>query len=184
MVMQLRPTNGGFQRLIRTTPFILGFLKGEGPEGSKRINPRIGAPMTDIHAEYKNALHRLFAKESAENEEERRIRRGLPAYTEAEFKERVQYYLDRIPYKLFKMRYNSFCRYFGHLIRLGWVKKTGYTEPSALQDDYPKAPPRVFYKITLKGRKASAKEIADHIQTLYHYSRAQRSAKRNSYYRA
>ena len=30
-------------------------------------------------------------------------------------------YLSRIPYKLTKMRYSSFTRYFGHLKRLGWV---------------------------------------------------------------
>jgi len=182
--MELRPTNGGFQRLIRTTPFILGFLKGEGPEGSRRINPRIGAPMTDIHVEYKNALHRAYAKDAVECDEEKRINRGLPAFSEAEFNERLQHYLDRIPYKLFKMRYSSFCRYFGHLKRLGWVKESGRTEPSAVQDSYPPAPSRVYYLITPKGRKASAKETADPIQTLYHYSREQRSAKQHSYYRA
>jgi hypothetical protein len=165
MVELLRPTNGGFQRLIRTTPFILDFLKGKGPESSRKINPSVGAPMTDIHAEYKNALHRIFARETVEKEEERR-------------------YLSRIPYKLFKMRYASFTRYFGHLKRLGWVKESGRTEPSTIQDSYPPAPSRVYYRITSKGRKASAKEIADPIQTLYHYSREQRSAKRHSYYRA
>ena len=183
MVRDLKPVNGGFQRLLRTTPFILDFLKGKGPEGSRNIDPRVGAPMTDIHAEYKNALHKIFARETVEKEEEQRIGKGLPAYSEEEFKEREQHYLDMIPYKLFKMRYSSFCRYFGHLKRLGWVKESGYTEPSTLQDNYPPAPSRVFYIITIKGRKASAKEIADPIQTLYHYSRAQRSAKRNSYYR-
>lgn len=80
--MEVKPTNRGFQRLIRTTPFILEFLKGKGPEGSKKIDPKIGAPMTDIHAEYKNALHRIFARETVEKEEEQRIRRGLPAYSE------------------------------------------------------------------------------------------------------
>ncbi len=184
MVELLRPTNGGFQRLIRTTPFILGYLKGEGPEGSRRIDPRVGAPMTAIHAEYKSALHRIFARETVEKEEKQRIRRGLPAYSEEEFKEREQHSLSRIPYKLFKMRYASFTRYFGHLKRLGWVKESGRTEPSTVQDSYPPAPSRVYYRITPKGRKTSAKEIADPIQTLYHYSREQRSAKRHSYYRA
>jgi len=184
MVMQLKPVNGGFQRFIRTTPFILGSLKGEGPEGSRRIDSKIGVPMTDIHFEYKSALHRAFARDAVEKEEERRIRRGKPAYTEEEYNERLDYYLSRIPYKLFKMRYSSFTRYFGHLVRLGWVKKSGFTEPSTFQDSYPQAPPRVFYRITEKGRKASTKEIADPIMTLYHYSRKQRSAKRNSYYRA
>lgn len=182
--MDIRPTNGGFQKLIRTTDFILRFLEGEGPEGSRKIDPKIGAPMVDIFFEYKNALLRLFSREIVEKEEERLIRRGKPAYTEEEYNERYEYYLNRIPYKFFRMKYPSFTKYFGHLIRLGWVKRSGYTEPSAIQDNYRKAPPRVFYRITEKGRKASAKEIDDPIQTLYHYSRAQRSAKRNSYYRA
>ena len=183
MTVQIRPTNGGFQRFIRTTPFILGFLKGEGPEGSRRIDPKIGAPMTDVHAEYKSALHRAYATDAVERDEEKRINRGLPAFSESEFNERLQHYLDRIPYKLFKMRYSSFCRYFGHLKRLGWVKESGRTEPSAIQDSYPPAPSRVYYRATPKGRKASAKEIADPVQTLYHYSREQRSARRHSYYR-
>lgn len=184
MVTELKPTNSGFQRLIRTTPFILSFLKGEGPEGSKKIDFKIGAPMTDIHFEYKGALHRLYAKNVVEIEEEKRILQGKPAYTEEEFNERLNHFLNKIPHKLYKMRYSSFCRYFGHLVRLGWVEKTGYTERSTVQEAYPPAPPRVYYKISKKGRKASAKEIADPIQTLYHYSRAQRSAKRHSYYRA
>lgn len=184
MTLDIRPANGGSQRFIRTTPFILAFLKGEGPEDLKKIDPKIGAPMTDIHAEYKSALHRAFARDAVERDEEKRINRGLPAFSEAEFNERFQRYLDRVPYKLYKMRYSSFCRYFGHLKRLRWVKKSGMTEPSALQDSYPQAPSRVYYLITSKGRKASAKETADPVQTLYHYSREQRSAKQHSYYRA
>jgi hypothetical protein len=97
MVMQLKPANGGFQRLIRTTDFILRFLKGEGPEGSQKIDPKIGAPMTDIFSEYKSALHRLFSTEAVEKEEESFIRRGKPAYTEAEYNSRLEYYLGHIP---------------------------------------------------------------------------------------
>lgn len=140
--------------------------------------------MTDIHFEYKSALHRAYARDAVEREEEKRIARGLPAFSEEDYNERLDHYLSRIPYKLFKMRYSSFTRYFGHLIRLGWVKKTGFTEPSAIQDSYPEAPSRVYYRITSKGRKASRAQIADPVMTLYHYSREQRSAKRHSYYRA
>jgi hypothetical protein len=182
--MEIRPRNGGFLRPFGTTWFILEFLKGNGPEGSKRIDPRIGAPLTDIHFEYKKALHRAYAKEAVEKEEERRFRKGLPAYSQDGYNERLQYYLSRILYKLLKMRYSSFCRYCGHLKRLRWIKESGRTEPSAIQDFCPDAPPRVFYRITQEGRKASAREIADPIQTLYHYSRVQRSVRRCSYYRA
>ena len=95
--------------------------------------------------------------------------------------EQLRYFLDRIPYKLLKMRYASFTRYFGHLKRLGWVEETGKTEPSAIQEDYPPAPPRVYYCLTDAGKEASVAEISDPVMTLYHYSREQRSAKNLSY---
>ncbi|GAH40324.1 unnamed protein product, partial [marine sediment metagenome] len=164
-----------------TAWFIIEFLKGSGPGESKHIDPDIGAPMTDIHYEYKSALHRAHARDAVEREEEKRIRRGSRAFTEEEYNERLQYYLSRIPYKLLKMRYSSFTRYFGHLKRLGWVEETGKTEPSAIQDDYPPAPPRVYYRPTDAGKKASMAEISDPVMTLYQYSREQRSAKRSRY---
>lgn len=182
--MELRPTTGGFVRPFGTAWFIIESLKGNEPEGSKRIDPDVGAPMTDIHFEYKSALHRAHARDAVEREEERRIRREQPAFSEEEYKERLEYYLSRIPYKLLKMRYSSFTRYFGHLKRLGWVAETGKTEPSAIQDDYPPAPPRVYYRLTEAGKRASMVEISDPIMTLYHYSREQRSAKNRFYIRA
>jgi hypothetical protein len=181
MALPVRPTAGGFLRPFGTAWFIIEFLKGNAPEGSKKIDPHEGAPMTDIHFEYKSALHRAYARDSVERDEGRRIRQEKPAYTEEEYGERLDYYLSRIPYKLLKMRYSSFTRYFGHLKRLGWVKETGKTEPSAFQDDYPPAPSRVFYRLTTLGKKASADQISDPVMTLYQYSRAQRSAKRNQY---
>lgn len=179
--MELRPTTGGFLRPFGTAWFIIEFLKGNAPEGSKQIDPGIGAPMTDIHFEYKSALHRAYARDTVEREEERQIKQGLPAFTETEYRERLEYYLSRIPYKELKMRYSSFTRYFGHLKRLGWVMETGKVEASAIQDDYPPAPSRVYYRLTDAGLKASIAEISDPIMTLYHYSREQRSAKIHSY---
>jgi hypothetical protein len=179
--MKLRPAIGGYQRPFRTAWFIIEFLKGKGPAGSKRIDPSTGAPMTDIHFEYKSALHRAHAKEAAEMDEERSIKRGHPAFTEKEYAERLEYYLRRIPHKLLRMRYASFTRYFGHLKRLGWVEETGKTEPSAFQDDYPLAPSRVYYRLTEAGWKARTAEVSDPVMTLYHYSRKQRSAKNRLY---
>lgn len=185
MVTKLRPGLGGFLRPFGTAWFIIEFLKGNAPQGSKRIDPDIGAPMTDIHFEYKSALHRAHARDAVEREEERRIRRGQSAYTEEEYARRLEYYLGRIPYKELKMRYASFTRYFGHLKRLGWVEETGRTERSAIQDDYPPAPPRVFYRLTGAGWKAPLIEVSDPLMTLYHYSREQRSAKiPRHYYKA
>jgi len=53
--------------------------------------------------------------------------------------------------------------------------------PSTIQDDYPSAPSRVFYRLTDAGWKASIVEISDPVMTLYQYSREQRSAKRSRY---
>ncbi|MFA4835025.1 MAG: hypothetical protein WC749_02995 [Dehalococcoidia bacterium] len=182
--MDLKPMNGGFLRPFGTAWFIIEFLKGNGPEDSTRIDPEIGAPMSDIHFEYKSALHRAHATDSVQKEEERRISKGQPAYSEEEFDARMHYYLKRIPYKLLRMRYASFTRYFGHLKRLGWVEETGKTEPSAIQDFVPQAPSRVYYRLTETGKKASPAEISDPLITLYHYSREQRSSKRRSYSKA
>jgi hypothetical protein len=179
--VNLRPERGGFLRPFGCGWFIREFLLGRGPEGSRQIDPEVGAPMTDIHFGYKSALHRAHARDAVEKDEERRIGRGQPAFSEEEYAERLDYYLNRIPYKLLKMRYSSFTRYFGHLKRLRWVEETGKTEPSAIQDDYPPAPSRVYYRLTDAGRRASMAEISDPVMTLYHYSRAQRSAKNRLY---
>jgi len=179
--MDLRPVLGGFIRPFGTAWFIIEFLKGNGPEDSRQIDPSVGAPMTDIHFEYKSALHRAHARHAAEREEEKRIKKGRPAFSEEEYAERLQYFLSRIPYKLHKMRYASFTRYFGHLKRLGWVEVTGKTEPSAIQDNYPPAPSRVFYRLADAGWTASMAEISDPVMALYQYSREQRSAKRSHY---
>ena len=182
--MELKPITGGFIRPFRTTHFVIQFLKGNGPEDSKRIDPEEGSPMVDILAEYKSALLRAFARDAVEREEEKRIKKGRGSFTEEEYTERLDYYFSRIPYKFTRMRYSSFTRYFGHLKRLGWVEETGETEPSTIQDDYPPAPSRVYYRLTDAGKKASTAEISDPVMTLYHYSRAQRSAKNRSYVRA
>lgn len=182
-MIDLKPVTGGFLRPFGCAEFIVEFLKGNGPEESKQIDPKVGAPMVDIFAEYKEALHRARARNAVENEEEKRIKRGKPAYTEEEYDGRYRHFLERIPYKLYKMKYPSFTRYFGHLKRLKWIVATGITEPSTIQDDYPPAPSRVFYRLTDAGRKATADEISDPIRTLYHYSREQRSAKRSHYAR-
>ena len=58
--MELRPSTGGFVRPFGTAWFIIESLKGNEPEGSKRIEPDVGAPMTDIHFEYKSALCGFF----------------------------------------------------------------------------------------------------------------------------
>ncbi len=137
--------------------------------------------MTDIHTEYKEALHRARARDPVEREEEKRIKRGKPAYTEEEYSERLRYFLIRIPYKLHKMRYSSFTRYFGHLKCLGWVEETGRTEPTAIQDDYPPAPSLVFYRLTEAGLELASnlgRGVPEELEKGVYLSRAEVALKR------
>ena len=182
MTIPLRPSVGGFLRPFGAAWFIIEFLKGNGPEDSRRIDPEVGAPMTDIHSEYKLALHRAHARDAVERAEEARIKRGKPAFTEEEYRELLEYYLSRIPYKLTKMRYSSFTRYFGHLKRLGWVEETGHTEPSAIQDDYPPAPSRIYYRLTEAGWKAPLEQVSNPVRALYpHFDSAYSRSKKKLY---
>ena len=167
MTMALRPSRGGFLRPFGCAWFIVEFLKGNGPEWSRKIDPDIGSPMVDIHFAYKTALHRAYAEDAVAWDEEERKRKKLPPLTVAEAQERLERYLKRIPYKLTKMRYSSFTRYFGHLKRLGWVEETGKTEPSGLQDSYPPAPSRVYYRLTDAGKKATLAEVSNPLRLLY-----------------
>jgi len=167
MTLPVRPNKGGFLRPFGAAWFIIEFLKGNGPEDSKRIAPDEGAPMTDIHYEYKSALHRAHASDAAVRDEEDRARREKRPISPERIEERTEYYLGRIPYKLTKMRYASFTRYFGHLKRLGWVEETGRTEASAIQDDYPPAPSRVYYRLTDAGWKAPLAMLSNPVRTLY-----------------
>ncbi|MDO8636963.1 MAG: hypothetical protein Q7R34_12175, partial [Dehalococcoidia bacterium] len=125
MIELLRPTRGGFFRPFGAGQFIKAFLAGRGPDfGAPSIEPRVGAPQSDIHAAYKGALHRAMAEDAAAYDAEEAIRKGKPM-TQEQVEERQRFYLERIPYKLTKMRYQSFHTYFGHLKRLGWVEETG-----------------------------------------------------------
>ena len=168
MTTPIRPSYGGFLRPFGTAWFIIEYLKGNGPEDSMRIDPAEGACMTDIHAEYKSALHRAHARDTVERVEEKRIRRGKPAFTEEEYNDMLEYYLSRIPYKLTKMRYSSFTRYFGHLKRLGWVEETGREDESYIQGlTYADAPHCRYYRLSTKGKEAPEHEWYRPQLTLY-----------------
>ncbi|MCR4393670.1 MAG: hypothetical protein NUV31_04780, partial [Dehalococcoidales bacterium] len=65
------------------------------------------------------------------------------------------------------MRYSSFCRYFGHLKKLGWVKETGKTEPSGIQYSYPPAPSMVYYRLTVACKRATLAEVSNPLRLLY-----------------
>jgi hypothetical protein len=140
---------------------------GHGPEGSTKIDPKRGACQEDIFYFYKIALHRAYAEDATGYENEKRIKTGKPIYTEEEYWDRVAYFMSRMPYKLFKCRYHSFQRYFHWLKQLGWVEFTGKEEKSSIQENYPDAPPRRYYRLTQKGLEAPDYEWSNPQLTLY-----------------
>jgi len=183
VVEPLRPARGGFLRPFGCAWFIREFLLGNGPMGSPKIDPDVGAPQVDIHRYYKETLFRIYGEDAVAKEEEERLRKGLPPLTVEEAEQRVAYYLERIPQRLTRMRYSSFTRYFGHLVRLGYIERTGKEEPSLVQQSYPPAPPRRYFRLTEAGKRATMAELSDPIMTLYHYPREKRSGKRRYYSR-
>lgn len=182
MVEFLRPARGGFLRPFGCAWFIREFLLGNAPMGSPMIDPNVGAPQTDVHRFYKEALFRAYAEDMVAIEEEERIRKKLPPLTIEEAEERTRYYVERIPHRLTRMRYPSFMRYFSHLKRLGYVEETSKEERSLVQQSYPPAPPRRYYRLTDAGKKATVTDLSDPVMTLYNYPREKRSAKRKQYY--
>ncbi len=166
MVMELKPTRGGFLRPFGCGWFIREFLLGNAPEGSKAVDPHRGAPQADINYEYKEALARATARERAERIISRMVVGGVDV-TEEQAERVYQRELKRISRKFTHMRYHSFLMYFGVLKRLGWVEPAGETEPSAIQDNYPPAPERTYYRLTKKGIEAGDELWSNPLFTLY-----------------
>lgn len=165
--MDLKPNRGGFLRPFGCGWFIREFLMGHGPEGSPTIDPASGACQEDIFYHYKLSLHRAYAEDAVAYENEQRVKQGRPIYTEEEYWRRVAYFMSRMPYKLFKCRYHSFQRYFHWLKQLGWTQFTGKEEKSSIQEHYPDAPPRKYYRLTPKGVAAPDSQWSNPQLTLY-----------------
>jgi len=53
------------------------------------------------------------------------------------------------------------------LKRLEWVEVTGQTEASSIQDNYPLAPERTYYRLTKKGIEAGDEFWSNPLFTLY-----------------
>jgi len=155
VVELLRPARGGFLRPFGCGWFIREFLLGNGPNGSPRIDPAIGACQADIFYHYKTALLRAIAVDRATRREERQARREKHAISPEEIEKLTERYLARISYKSTSCRYHSFVVYFSNLQRLGWVEATGKEEASAFQGNYPPGPPRRYYRLTQAGKEAS-----------------------------
>ena len=166
MALDLKPTRGGFLRPFGCGWFIREFLLGNGPEGSKKIDPGHGAPQADINFEYKETLARATARERAERIISNMVVKGADV-TEEDADKIYQRELKRLSRKFTHMRYHSFLMYFGVLKRLGWVEVTEKTEPSAIQDNYPSAPERVYYRLTKVGIQAGEDLWQNPLFTLY-----------------
>jgi hypothetical protein len=171
VVIEVRPQRGGYLRPFGCGIFIRDFLLGKGMEyGAVSINPENGACQEDIFYHYKLSLHRAYARDAVDREQEERIKRGLKVYTEAEYTERVSWYLKGIPYKLVKSRYHSFRRYFHYLKQLKWVELTGVEEISTMQEvtkHHPEAHPRKLYRLTKAGIMAPDEQWANPQRLIY-----------------
>ncbi len=184
MAETLRPKRGGFLRPFGAAVFIRDYLMGQGSRyGAEDIDPQVGAPQTDIHAAYKTALLRAIALDQATAAEEESAARENRAISPERIEELAEGFLARIPLKFSRMRYHSFLTYFRNLKALGWVEPTGQTEPSTIQDSYPDAPARTYYRLTAAGKGVGEPEINDPVTALYGYTREQRSARRRRYQR-
>ncbi len=164
--MELRPNRGGFLRPFGCGWFIKEFLLGKGPEGSRVIDPQRGTTQADINYEYKEALARATAQDRAERTISRLVVNGVDV-TEEKAENIYQRELKKVSRKFTHMRYHSFLMYFGVLKRLGWVEATNETEPSSIQDNYPPAPRRVYYRLTKNGVEAGEELWANPLFTLY-----------------
>ena len=166
MALELRPNRGGFLRPFGCGWFIREYLLGNGPEGSRVIDPQQGAPQADINFEYKEALARATARERAERIISRMVVGGADV-TEEQADRIYERELKRVSRKFTHMRYHSFLMYFGVLKRLGWVEVTGQSETSSIQDNYPPAPERTYYRLTKSGIEAGDELWSNPLFTLY-----------------
>ena len=166
MTLPLKPVRGGFLRPFGCGWFIREFLLGKGPEGSRVIDPQQGAPQADINYEYKEALARATARERVERIISRMVVGGADV-TEEQAATIYQRELKKLSRKFTHMRYHSFLMYFGVLKRLGWVEVTGQSETSSIQDNYPPAPQRTYYRLTKKGIEAGDELWSNPLFTLY-----------------
>lgn len=155
MTLPIRPKRGGFLRLFGCGWFIWEFLLGNGPYGSPKIDPSIGAPQADIFFHYKNAIRLATALDRATRMEEKRSRVDRRPIDPDNIERLTEKLLDQMPYKAHGCRFHSFVVYFTNPMRLGWVEFTGREEPSAFQDHYPQGNPRRYYRLTKAGIEAS-----------------------------
>ena len=167
VVELLRPSRGGFLRPFGCGEFIRGFLLGNGPYNSPKIDPDLGAPQADIFYQYKNALRRATALDKATRLEEKRARYQKRRIDPDNIESLAEKLLNRILYKAWGCRYHSFVVYFSNIVRPGWAEFTGKETPSGFQDHYNSGQPRKYFHLTKAGREASDDAWANPLRALY-----------------
>jgi len=167
MVLQLKPKRGGFLRPFGCGWFIKEFLSGNGPYGSPKIDPEVGATQSDIFYHYKHTLIRETAMDRATRAEEKKAKREKRAINPDNIDKLFKRHLERLPYKAQGCRYHSFVTYFSTIQKLNWVEPTGAEEPSSFQDNYPKGQPRKYFHLTATGMAAPLSAWANPHKALY-----------------
>jgi hypothetical protein len=167
LTLPLRPERGGFLRPFGCGWFIREFLWGHGPYSSPSIEPEVGAPQADIFYHCKQALRRLTAEDRAVRLEEKRARKEHRSVNPDNIEVLTLKYLERLPYKTKGCRYHSFVTYFSMIQKLGWVEPSGVVEPSAFQEHYSDGKPRIYFRLTSKGKAAPDEQWADPHRALY-----------------
>jgi len=167
MTLPLKPARGGFVRAFRCGLFIRDFLAGKGPFGSPVINPEIGAPQADIFRHYKLALMRATAEDKAIRTEEKRARRENRRIDPDNIEVLIEEFLSQMTYKAHGCRSHSFVTYFSMPQKLEWVAPSGITEKSHFQKNYPEGQPRIYFRLTEKGKAAPDSQRANHHKALY-----------------
>jgi hypothetical protein len=157
-----------FLRPFTVGQFLRDYLLGLGPQDSPKIDPDEGDYSEHIFYYYKEALRRAYAKDAIAWENEQRIQKKEESYAPKEYAERLEWHLERIPYKLHRARFHSFHNYIYYLKALGFIEPTGREEESYIQSlTYPDAPPRRYYRLTEKGKAVPEHEWYRPQLTLY-----------------
>jgi hypothetical protein len=163
----LRPARGGLLKPFGCGWFIREFLLGNGPHNSPAIKPEVGSPQADIFYQYKQALRRVTTEDKATRQEERNAKREKRSINPDNIETLAKKYLERLSYKSRGCRYHSFVNYFSTIQKLDWVEPSGVVEPSAFQANYPQGKPRIYFRLTQKGKSASDEQWADPRKALY-----------------
>jgi len=167
--LPIKPNRGGFLRPFCCGWFIREFLLGNGPYDSPLIDPEVGAPQADIFYQYKQALRRVTAEDMAVRCEEKRAKKENRPINPDNIETLTSKYLERLPYKSRGCRYHSFVTYFSMLQQLGWVEPSGKVEPSEFQQNYPPGKPRIYFRLTQKGKSAPDHLWANPKKALYRH---------------